>query len=241
MHKLTEVIRNSMKPAWGEMEKTVIQKYTLQEILQYIEDVSASEIVFIRDAFSMNMELLEEGLQSSKTSFGPTLKKQNGGKLISDDENRTAQLLCNGAMEARVLGIEKPVMSIVGSGVCGIITTLPLFAYQQIHRDGISADKLLYATALSYLVTMHVMEQTDEIFEFNSCEIAAGIGMACGLCYLQGGKGEKIEKVIDRMMFKVKELILGEENKGCVRTGIILVDASLQVVEMVMKEMTGEF
>ena len=129
MHKLTEVIRNSMKPAWGQIEQDTIQEYTLEEILQYVETVSASEIVFIRDAFSMNMELLEEGLQSSKTSFGPMLNKQNGGKLISDNDNRTDQLLCNGAVEARVLGLNKPAMSIAGSGVCGIITTLPLFAY----------------------------------------------------------------------------------------------------------------
>lgn len=240
MHKLTEVIQNSMKPAWGEIEKDNVQRYTLQEILPYIEEVSASEIVFIRDAFSMNMELLEEGLQSSKTNFGPMLKKQNGGKLISDDENRTAQLLCNGAIEARVLGIDKPAMSIAGSGVCGIITTMPLFAYQQIHRDEISADKLLYATALSYLVTMHMMGQTEKNFEYCHCEIAAGIGMACGLCYLQGGKREEVSKVIDSMMSNVRKMTFGEENKGCVRTGIMLVDASFRVVERIMRETIGE-
>lgn len=239
MHKLTEVIQNSMKPAWGQIEQDAIQEYTLGEILQYVETVSASEIVFIRDAFSMNMELLEEGLQSSKTSFGPMLKKQNGGKLISDNENRTAQLLCNGALEARVLGLNKPAMSIAGSGVCGIITTLPLFAYQQIYRDTITVDQILYATALSYLVTIHIKEKMEKDFQFCGCEIAAGVGMACGLCYLQGGRGDKIQEVIDGMVLKMKGLVL-EENKGCVRTGIMLVDASFQVVETVMKEMMGE-
>lgn len=102
-------------------------------------------------------------------------------------------------------------------------------------------DQILYATALSYLVTIHMKEKTEKDFQFCGCEIASGVGMACGLCYLQGGRGDKIQKVIDCMMLKMKELALGEENKGCVRTGIMLVNVAFQVVEMVMKEMAGEF
>lgn len=230
MRKLTEVIRKSMRPAWGEIEKNTVCSYTLQEILQYIDEVTASEIVFIRDAFSMNMELLEDGLQSSKTRFGPMLKKQNGGKLISENENRTAQLLCNGAIEARVLGIDKPAMSIADSGVCGIITTMPLFAYQQIHREDISADELLYATALSYLITIYMQQH----YEW---EVAAGIGMACGLCRLQGGGKEAIVKVANIMKQKAERMTLGKESEGCVRTGIMLVDIAFGVVEMVMKKL----
>ena len=71
-------------------------------------------------------------------------------QMIRDDM-KPAQLLCNGAIEARVLGLDRLAMSITGSGAHGIIATLPLFAYQQIHQKEITEEKLLRATALSYL------------------------------------------------------------------------------------------
>ena len=196
IEKNGEVLFQKEKKEAESLEEAVIHRYSIGEILKYIEEVDNKEIAFIRDAFMMNMELLEEGLQSSKTSFGPWLKVKNGGKLISEDELNTAQLLCNGAIEARVLGLNKPAMSITGSGAHGIIATLPLFAYQQIHREEIAEDMLLRATALSFLITMYIKEYSGRLSAFCGCGIAAGTGMACGLCYLKGGKEEEISKVI---------------------------------------------
>ena len=220
----------------GQTEETeaIVHQYTLAQILSYIEEVDAREIVFIRDAFMMNMELLEEGLQSSKTSFGPMLKKQNDGKLISDNELRTAQLLCNGAIEARVLGLSKPAMSITGSGAHGIIATLPLFAYQQIHKGEISEDRLLRATALSYLITMYIKEYSGRLSAFCGCGIAAGTGMACGLCYLKGGQIEDITRTICNMASGLTGMICDGGNQGCTMKGIVAVDAAFRAVEMAL-------
>lgn len=212
-----------------------IHDYQLKDILEYVDDVEESEIVFIRDAYSMNMELLEEGLQSSKTSFGPMLKKLNGGKLISDDERKTAQLLCNGAIEARVLGLGKPAMSITGSGAHGIIATLPLFAYQQIHREKVAPEKLLRATALSYLITMYIKEYSGKLSAFCGCGIAAGTGMACGLCYLKGGRISEISKVINNMASGITGMICDGGNQGCTMKGIVAVDAAFCAVDMAME------
>lgn len=216
-------------------EKKLIHEFGLREILEYVDDVEENEIIFIRDAYSMNMELLEEGLQSSKTSFGPMLKKFNGGKLISDDERKTAQLLCNGAIEARVLGLNKPAMSITGSGAHGIIATLPLFAYQQIHREEITPGRLLKATALSYLITTYIKEYSGKLSAFCGCGIAAGTGMACALCYLRGGKISEISKVINNMASGITGMICDGGNQGCTMKGIVAVDAAFRAVDMAME------
>lgn len=68
-----------------EAEEALIHKYTLQDFYEYLQDVNEEEIAFIGDAFAMNLQLLEEGLRSSKTTFGPLLLKINGGKYISED------------------------------------------------------------------------------------------------------------------------------------------------------------
>ena len=230
MQKLTETIRNIMKPVWHENTVELMQAYSFQEIMQYMNGIRADEILFIRDAFMMNMEILEEGLQSSHTILGPKLKKENDGRMISENEKRTVQLFCGGTLEAWVCGVGKPVMSLGGNGVCGIISTMPLFAYQQVHRDLISADKLLYATSLSYLVTLYLMRDGTEQ------EKASGVGMACGLCYIKGGNVRQIEKVKDTMM----QMALNDYGERCVSRGIYLVDIAFGVVQQVMQEMIGE-
>lgn len=232
IEKNGEVLFEKPRKMQSEEESAEIHKYTLREFIAYIDSVDVKEIEFIRDAFTMNMELLEEGLHSDKTTFGPMLLKNNGGKMLSNDEVKTAQLLCNGAIEARVLGLDKPAMSITGSGAHGIIATLPLFAYQQIHQEEIAEDKLLRATALSYLITMYIKEYSGKLSAFCGCGIAAGTGMACGLCYLKGGDISDMERVICNMASGITGMICDGGNQGCTMKGIVAVDAAFRAVDM---------
>lgn len=234
IEKNGEALFEKPRKTQSEDKEAEIHKYTLREFVAYIDSIDVKEIEFIREAFAVNMELLEEGLRSDKTTFGPMLKKNNGGKLLSDDELKTAQLLCNGAIEARVLGLDKPAMSITGSGAHGIIATLPLFAYQQIHQDELAEDKLLRATALSYLITMYIKEYSGKLSAFCGCGIAAGTGMACGLCYLKGGNYADMERVICNMASGITGIICDGGNQGCTMKGIVAVDAAFRAVDTAM-------
>lgn len=238
IEKNGEILFQREKSIIEDAGEAVIRRFSLSEILDYIGSVDEKEISFIRNAFSMNMELLEEGLQSSKTTFGPLLFRKNGGKLISKDALQTAQLLCNGAIEARVLGLSKPAMSITGSGAHGIIATLPLFAYQQIYRDKIDEAELLKATALSYLITMYIKEYSGKLSAFCGCGIAAGTGMACGLCYLQGGCYEEMVMTINNMASGLTGMICDGGNQGCTMKGIVAVDAAFRAVSMAMEHVS---
>lgn len=67
-----------------------------------------------REAFKLNYTLCKAGLESSKTTYARYLLAKNGGKIISDDEQKTVFLLCNAAIEARVISLPDPAMSIAG-------------------------------------------------------------------------------------------------------------------------------
>ena len=216
-------------------EEAVIHRYSLQDLLEYVNTVEKEEIAFVQNAFTMNMELLELGLRSERTTFGPLLLKRNGGVLFSDDELKTAQLLCNGAIEARVLGLNKPAMSITGSGAHGIIATLPLYAYQQLNKEQVPEEKLWRATALSYLITMYIKEYSGRLSAFCGCGIAAGTGMACGLCYMKDGNVEDMEKVICNMASGLTGMICDGGNQGCTMKGVVAVDAAFRAVDMAME------
>lgn len=213
----------------------VIHRYTLAQILSYVREVPAEEIAFIGDAFTMNLELLQEGIRSKRTTITPMLLQENGQELISENAQSTAQLLCNGAIEARVLGLSRPAMSITGSGAHGIIATMPLYAYAKVHKDRVSEEALLRATALSYLITMYIKEYSGKLSAFCGCGIAAGTGMACGLAYLQDADEEAYTNVIQNMASGLTGMICDGGNHGCAMKGIVAVDAAFRAADMAKK------
>lgn len=212
-----------------EEEKVpVIHRYTLRQILNYTRTVSIDEIRFIRQAYDLNLALFEQSIKSRRTTFAHYLYQKNGGKIISDDEQASASLLCNAAIEARVLGLSRPAMSITGSGAHGIIATLPLYATQQV--NGYTEEQLLRATALSYLVCMYIKEYSGKLSAFCGCAIAAGTGMACGLAYLKGGTHKTLTLTIQNMASSITGMICDGGNHGCTMKGIVAVDAAYRSV-----------
>lgn len=217
-----------------ESEEAVIHQYSLHKILEYIREAPKEEISFIREAFSMNMELLEEGLESERAVITKSLLKENAGEVISTDVLKTAQLLCNGAIEARVLGLARPAMSITGSGAHGIIATMPLLAQYKAAGEGMEEEALLRAAALSYLITMYIKEYSGRLSAFCGCAIAAGTGMACGLAFMKGADEEGIGRVIRNMASGMTGMICDGGNHGCTMKGIVAVDAAFRAVDMAL-------
>ncbi|MCI9615984.1 MAG: serine dehydratase subunit alpha family protein [Dorea sp.] len=223
-------------------EIPAIHRYSLREILEYIREVPAEEISFIREAFSMNMELFEEGLASGRGVIARQLLMENGDEVISRDALKTAQLLCNGAIEARVLGLGRPAMSITGSGAHGIIATMPVYAWDQVCSketagEALKAEdeaRLLRAAALSCLITMYIKEYSGRLSAFCGCGIAAGTGMACGLAFYRGADTAKIEGVIRNMASGLTGMICDGGSHGCTMKGIVAVDAAFRAVSMAM-------
>ena len=218
-----------------QQEATVsIHKFTLAELVEYTNDVSLNEISFIHTAYKVNLELFEAGLHSERTTIARKLLQMNHGMTYSKDDLKTAQLLCNTAIEARVIGLDKPAMSITGSGAHGIISTLPLYACYKVNK--LTEEKLLRATALSYLVTMYIKEYSGKLSAFCGCAIAAGTGMACALVYLKDGTLQEMERTINNMASSITGMICHGGNQGCVMKGIVAVDAAFKSVELAMAD-----
>ena len=218
----------------GEEESAppLIHSYTLEQMVSYADTVPAAEISFISEAYEMNYRLFKEGLENPRTTYARYLLEKNGGQIISEDEQKTASLLCNAAIEARVIGLDFPAMSITGSGAHGIIATMPLYGVAK-HR-GLSEEKLWRATAISYLVCMYIKEYSGKLSAFCGCGIAAGTGMACGLIYLYGGGIKEMERVINNMASSITGMICDGGNQGCTMKGIVAVDAAFQAADFAM-------
>lgn len=209
-----------------------IHRFTLQEIIDYIEKVKTEEISFVKDAYETNMRLFRCGLESERTVFIKRLLSRNGGRIISENEQMTASLLCGGAIEARVLGLNQAAMSITGSGAHGIIATLPLYAAYKV--NGYPEERLFRATILSYLICIYIKEYSGRLSAFCGCAIAAGAGMACGLTWMRGGHDREMEAVLNHLAGSITGMICDGGNRGCALKGIVAVDAAYQAVDFAM-------
>ena len=190
------------------------------------------EIAFIKEAYTVNLALFHEAITNPRTTFAKHLLKNNGGKEISDDEQKTATLFCNAAIEARVIGLDKPAMSITGSGAHGIIATMPLYAACKV--NGYSEEQLLRATALSYLVCMFIKEYSGRLSAFCGCAIAAGSGAACALVYLRGGNVTMMSHTLNNIASSITGMICDGGNQGCTMKGIAAVDDIYRSVDFAM-------
>ena len=210
-----------------------IHRYTLTELVDYVNTVPLEEIEFVKEAYKVNLELFEEALKNPRTTFARQLLVMNGGEVISKDEQMTASLLCNATIEARVIGLDKPAMSITGSGAHGIIATMPLYGVFKIH--GLSEEMLYRATMLSYLICTYIKEYSGRLSAFCGCAIAAGTGMACGLVYLKGGTVEQMEYTLNNMASSITGMICDGGNQGCTMKGVAACDAAFRSVAFAIK------
>ena len=224
---------NKVAEGTGTTKIHSIHRYTLAELVDYVNTVPLKEIEFVKDAYKVNLELFEEALKNPRTTFARQLLAMNGGEVISKDEQMTASLLCNATIEARVIGLDKPAMSITGSGAHGIIATMPLYGVYKIH--GLSEEMLYRATMLSYLICTYIKEYSGRLSAFCGCAIAAGTGMACGLVYLKGGTVEQMEYTLNNMASSITGMICDGGNQGCTMKGVAACDAAFRSVAFAMK------
>lgn len=213
-------------------EISEITNYTLEDFYNYCSTVYIDEISFLKDAYTVNMELFKEGLYSNRTKIVKQLIRSNNDEVKSKDEEKTSQVLTGGAIEARVIGLNKPAMSITGSGAHGIICTMPLYSSYSINE--LTEEQLLRATALSYLITMYIKEYSGRLSAFCGCAIAAGTGMACALVFMKNGTLEQMKYTINNMASSITGMICDGGNVGCVMKGIVAVDAAYRSLELAM-------
>lgn len=210
-----------------------IHRYTLADLVDYVNTVPLEEIEFVKEAYKVNLDLFEEALKNPRTTFARQLLAMNGGQVISSDEQMTASLLCNASIEARVIGLDKPAMSITGSGAHGIIATMPLYGVYKIH--GFSEEMLYRATMLSYLICTYIKEYSGRLSAFCGCAIAAGTGMACALAYLKGGTVEQMEYTLNNMASSITGMICDGGNQGCTMKGVAACDAAFRSVAFALQ------
>jgi len=209
-----EIQYNSEKKEEKKREKeSTLKNFELTDFVKFVNEVPFNDIKFTLEAVKMNKELGQAGMKKAGMGVGIALSKLIKEHKISDDIRSYAQILAAFAVDARMGGVQKPAMSISGSGDHGIIASMPLAAVAE--RMEIGEEELARAIALTYLVTIYIKEYSGKLSAFCGCAVAAGTGASAGIVYLLGGNEKQIEYAINNMAANITGIICDGGNFGC--------------------------
>ena len=189
-----------------------IQKYTLEDFLQFSDEIPLEELAFFEGGVKMNLKIAKEGL-TYKFGIGTKFTEMISEGIMSDNMISRAQVLCAAAAEARMSGSKLPVMSTAGSGNHGITVFLTIFAI--VEKKNLPKEKLIRALALSNLITLFIKSYTGTLSAMCGSGVAAGTGASAGVVYLLGGNKEQILGSLYNMVGSISGMICDGAKNGC--------------------------
>ncbi|MCF2557787.1 serine dehydratase subunit alpha family protein [Fournierella massiliensis] len=186
--------------------KFEIKKYSIDDMIAFANEVPSEDIAFMQDGIDMNMKIATDAIDRGLSICNTLLKKDSSleGK---------AKAYTAGGSENRMAGSPLPVMSSAGSGNHGMTAIVPINIIGQ--GKGIDNDKIRRAVALSHLVTNYIKVYLGPLSPVCGCGVAAGMGAAAGLTYMQGGTNAQVKAAINNMSAGITGMLCDGAKMGC--------------------------
>jgi L-cysteine desulfidase len=199
---------------------------SLNSILEFIQNVDIKNLSLIKKTIDLNMKISLEGLKRPYgLCVGRSVKNNiETGFLADDILNYTTALTAAGS-DARMAGINLPVMSNSGSGNQGISTTVPVIAYAE--AFDLNEDELIRAVTLSNLVTIYIKLSLGRLSALCGASISA-TGACCGIMYLMGASESKIKLSIQNIIGNITGMICDGAKAGCALKVATCTNAAIQ-------------
>ncbi|WDC85357.1 L-serine ammonia-lyase, iron-sulfur-dependent, subunit alpha [Caloramator sp. mosi_1] len=191
-----------------------LKNYRLLDLIKCIEEMEYDELEFLLEGAEVNIEIAEEGLKNSYgMEIGKRYRKMIEEGILSNDIQNNIIMMTAAASDARMAGCFMPVMSSAGSGNHGITAIIPVAVCSKLlNKDKIT---LVKALAISHITTIYIKQFTGRLSSVCGCGVAAGVGAACGICYLLGGKEKEFEYTIKNMVGDISGVVCDGAKPGC--------------------------
>lgn len=132
---------------------------------------------------------------------------------MQKDVINKARVLTSAACDARMAGINMPVMSSAGSGNHGITAIIPPTVMCE--HMGCDDDRLARVLAFSHLTTAYIKIFTGGLSPVCGCAVAAGIGASVSITWLLGGSLKQIGGAVKNMVGTLTGMVCDGAKGGC--------------------------
>ena len=188
------------------------------DVLKMADEMDGEDEDFIWEGVEMNDRIAAEGI---KPAGGGSLQSSNFGLILRNDEKvgdfvpvaLEIRTTASAAAEARMSGVQLPVMSSAGSGNHGITAIIPVAVLGR--REGKSRREIAKAIAVSHLATSFVKRNLGRLSPVCGCSVAAGAGAAAGMTYLMGGTYDQICSAMSLLLSNIAGMLCDGAKESC--------------------------
>ena len=187
---------------------------SLEELIDLVKNISPDESEEIYEGIKMNLLVAEKGLSSDYgLNVGNVLKNLINKKILGDSLISDIKIKAAAASDARMGGINLPIMTSSGSGNQGITALIPIVIVGEHYN--INKNKINQAALLSHFITYYSSLKVGHLSAICGCAIKAGLGATAGLTYLMGGNNQEINAAINLMAANITGMVCAGAKEGC--------------------------
>ncbi|HKL10661.1 MAG TPA: L-serine ammonia-lyase, iron-sulfur-dependent, subunit alpha [Clostridia bacterium] len=202
------------KPAEIAEEKVDgLVSYSVSEIIETIRCMELAEIEFLIEAAKINKTASNIGIANGKAKIGSTLFEMLEDVNFPYSAMMLGKLYTASAAEARMIGLNVPIMAISGSGNHGITNFLGMTAAAEIL--GVSNVEFARGLAVSSAITIYIKGHIKRMTAFCGCSVAAATGVAAGTAYLLGGSYEDMVNAMHSVIGALAGIVCDGAKESC--------------------------
>ena len=189
-----------------------LRNASIAMLVDMAEQIEQPDYDYVKRGIDMNLRMCKEGRSLRKVGHFISelvVKKQREDSIFSSCETMTSA-----AADARMGGLNLPVMSSGGSGNQGIVAILvPYFVGK--HYD-LEETIIIRSIALSHLINSYIKCFTGDLSPLCGCAIAAGVGAAAAIVYQRAGKDmPKITLAVNNLISDLGGMLCDGAKEGC--------------------------
>ncbi|MCK4261182.1 MAG: serine dehydratase subunit alpha family protein [Halanaerobiales bacterium] len=200
----------------------------LEEILALVDEMTEEDQKYLLLGAQMNRKMAEMGMERKDIGLriGTTISELMEKKILQDDPIHHIRMITAAASDARMSGINMPVMSSAGSGNHGLVTILPIdFIGRKLNKE---KKEIAKAIAISHLVTSYIKSHIGRLSPSCGCSVAAGSGATAGLVYLNDGDITQMKMAVKTVLSSLTGMLCDGAKESCaLKVGVAASEAWL--------------
>lgn len=213
--------------------RIILKSKTIEDLVDSVDNVDSDDLDYLKQGVEMNLRASDAGLQLKKVGYYLSDLMKKG--YLQDDIFSSSKIITASASDARMAGLNFPVMASGGSGNQGIVAAL--VPYNVGKHFKIDETVIYRSIALSHLINSYIKCFTGDLSPLCGCAIAAGVGAAVAIVYQQKGKDMgKITLAVNNLISDLGGMLCDGAKGGCALKVVSSADSAIRSAYMALND-----
>jgi len=221
--------KTSVGDSSNQAYRSILQEMTILEMIDLVDHLDDEDKAYIKLGIEMNLEISKVGQNLNKVGY--YIHDLTNKGFIHDDIFSSSKIMTASASDARMSGVNLPVMTSGNSGNQGIVAVLVPYNVGKYYQ--IDEGKIVQSIALSHLVNSYVKCFIGDLSPLCGASISAGVGAAVAIVYQQcGGDNGKITYAVNTLISDLGGMLCDGAKAGCALKVATSTDSAIRAAYM---------